>query len=364
MTLPGLLVWTLVSGTALADPTTGILVRLEAEGQLFTESPVIELTPTSGGDAVRVVLSDGGAAPDVVANDGQWAGVALQDARSIRVRAILNGETKDGGSVSWEDGANSRELTLSDGWTGLQSHAGVATTGSHRQVGQKAAARREEKRGSGTRGRSTEAASVASATARGWVDWLPLAGGLICLLIGAGLGIRNSRPPIRPMRLARLPEPPILGPGTPALHQGLSLWKTTPEDRDTITTALLRTMATHHRVLLVHPQSAVPPTALGGPVYRTTDATPARVEDHLIDLFERPGLPVSVLFVVDAPSTGDIAAYRSLLEPDVGGILLYTGPVADQAPDIEVEHADHRIVLRAEGHSIPVSLTDQGLAPR
>ena len=361
MTLSGLLFWSIVPGTASAVPSAGILVRLEAEGQLFTEAPIVELTPTTGGEAKRVVLADNGSAPDVVADDGQWAGVIMQDGRSFRVRAILNGAARDGGTVSWDEGAGSRELVLSDGWTGLQAHAGVAMGGTGSTTAPKKKGRRDAKVEKASPARTESAPSLQATRVGSWTDWLPLAGGLLSLLLGFGLAIRNSRPPIRPMRLPRLPEPPILGPGTPALHQGLSLWQVSAADKEVVGTALLRTMARSHRVLLVQPDDRPAVTALGGPVYRTTDAAAADVEDHLIDLFERPGLPVAVLFVLDAVRADEIAAFRDLLDPAVGGIVLYSSSAAEHTADIEVHRVEHEVTLRSTSHTVAARITESGL---
>jgi len=351
---------TLLASPARAQAPQGVVVRLEAEGKLLTEAPVIELLPTSGEASVQVSLNDEGQPPDVVAGDGTWAGSGMTDASSLQVRAVISGKSFDGGTVRWEDATGPRDLVISYGWSGIQATTGSAGMQKSQASPTDSRGGKEERRARKT-GSTTGAPATPSAT--NWLAWLPLAGGSLFALIGFGLAIRNSRPPLRPMKLPRLAEPPLLGPGTPALHRGLSCWQVTSEDRDPLTEALVRTMARHHRVLLVLPADAPEPTTFGGPVYICRDATPSRVEDHLIDLFDRPGLPVAVLMVHDSPTPEELKAYREILDPDVGGIVLSTQPDPSTPPDITVARANDRFVLQTATTRVTVHIDHQGLVP-
>lgn len=352
---------TLLASPARAQAPQGVVVRLEAEGKLLTEAPVIELIPTNGDASVKVPLNDEGQPPDVVAGDGTWAGSGMTDASSLQVQAVISGKSLDGGTVRWEDATGPRDLVISYGWSGIQATTGSAGTPKS-QTPQDASRGGKEERRARKPGASSTLASTAPSTTD-WFAWLPLAGGSLLALIGFGLAIRNSRPPLRPMRLPRLAEPPLLGPGTPALHRGLSCWMVTPEDRDTLTETLVRTVARHHRVLLILPSDAPEPTTFGGPVYVSRDAAPVRVEDHLIDIFDRPGLPVAVVMVHDAPTPEQLKAYREILDPDVGGIVLSTRPDPSTPPEITVARSDDRFVLQTATNQVVVHIDHQGLVP-
>ncbi len=301
----------------LAQPVSGgVVVRLESGGQVVSEAPRVTLTPTAGGEPVSLSLRDDGQAPDVAAKDGRWAGFASMSANSVGVVVDLDGDRRDGGTVSWEPDAQTRDLVLTLNWSGVTALASTMD----------AAAPSEARQGGGATSNASSASNAGTATVGFGVDnavvWGTTGAGLLCILVGFGLAVRNARPPLPPLTLRRIEEPPILGAGTPMLHQGLTVWRVAPEDCAPLTEGLLRTLARQHRVLLRLPEGMSEPTTLGGPAYVTTTSARKVLEDHLVALFDRPGLPIVVLYVGHTVSEQNMTDLRDILEPDIGGILL------------------------------------------
>jgi len=361
MMLSLLPLWSLVCGLASAGPGLGIVVRFDSDGPLLSDAPVVVLTPTEGGAPIRVELNDAGQQPDVSADDGIWAGTAPSNARSVQVSVELNGEVIDAGTVMWADGDSARDLVVSHGWSGVQASAVVSTGASPEEAAVKSPAGRSDKSSESKRARRSSTPVTSPSAPRDLTPWLPVGAGVLMMLLGFGLAIRNSRPPLRPMRIPRLAEPPMLGPGTPALHRGLSRWRVEPSDRDVVVAALVQTMARAHRVLLVIPDSLPLPEASGGPVYVLHDTSRAAVEDHLIDLFDRPGLPVTVLFVMEGASPAEASALADILEPDVGGVLVFSASDGSFPSDIVVARSDSGLRLMTGVREIDVRVSDAGM---
>lgn len=332
----------------------GIVVRLEPGGEVVSQAPVVTLTPASGAP-VSVTLNDDGQPPDVAASDGRWAAVAFAEGSAFSVGVQVGSEQHDAGEVTWSSSASARDLVLTLTWGGVTALAS-SPAGAPGEGGPTA--------DPGTTAPAASTASTTTATAAPLdpVLWGGVGAGVLCLLVGLGLAVRNARPPLKPVNLERIPEPPILGPGTPTLHRGLSVWTVPPHLRDRLTEGLVRTMACHHRVLVCLPEGAPCPSTLGGPAYFTRDATIRRLEDHLVDMVERPGLPITALWVVDAPANPQLTAFADILEPDIGGIVLATTAPDGRTPDVTVLEVDGSLQLQTRRGAIELVEGATGLA--
>ncbi|MBO85780.1 MAG: hypothetical protein CL927_10500 [Deltaproteobacteria bacterium] len=341
--------------TGLAQPVSGgVVVRLEPGGQVVTAPPRVILAPVVGGDPVSLTLRDDGQAPDVAAQDGRWAGFVNVAAESVVVTVEVDGDRRDGGTVSWAPTAQARDLILTLNWSGVTALASTM------DGAEPIEAREATVKTVGVPKASSVPAASSQSIVGHPVAWATTGAGLLCILVGFGLAVRNARPPLPPLSLRRVEEPPILGVGTPALHQGLSVWQVAPEDRASLTKGLLRTLARQHRVLLRLPDGVAEPTTLGGPAYVTTTTVRKVLEDHLVELFDRPGLPVVVLYVGGAVSEQSVVDLRDILEPDIGGILLAeTLPPAVQA-EATLRTTEGGAVLATATESIHLTLGAQG----
>lgn len=339
-----------------------IVIRLKPGTQVVSATPTVTLTPPEG-EAVTVELNDDGISPDLTAGDGWLAGLAQMESSTVVITVDV-GRELDGGTVSWDANAKSRDLMLSLTWAGVtviasdlgkgaaESYSGPAPGNMQAPSGSALAPSGSVQAPSGT------APAVAS---NGLLMWASMGIGLLCILAGFGLAVRNARPPLQPMSLARVPEPPFLGPGTPALHWGLSVWTVSESDRSHVGRAMLCTIARRHRVLLRLPEGAKLPTVLGGPVYVTTTSECSELEEHLLDMLERPGLPVVVLYVGKSVSASMGAALADILDPDVGGILLATDLQGGQAVDATMEVTASGVDLRTKMGTVSlVERSDEG----
>jgi len=348
---------TLFCATALAQPdgtaAKGVLVRLEPSGHPVTDTPSVVLAPTSGGESITVELNDDGQPPDVAAADGRWAGVAMTPDPEFAVTLSLGEKTLDGGTVSWTDDSNARDLVLTLTGDGVVAQAtapdgGLAqggapdvapASGSPAPSGSPVGAASIPPADAGTSGPAPlgGAGGVGNSTAAddGWL-WVALGVGAMCLVGGLLLVLRGGPPARTSISLERAPEPPVFGPGTPALSRGLTVWRTEPGEQDRFVAGLVGALARDHRVLLILSSQSAVPNVFGGPVYVSRETDPKRIEDHLADIEEQPGLPLVVVVVTDRPDSAFITALTEMMDPDPGAILVAADPPGERTPDITV----------------------------
>jgi hypothetical protein len=147
-------------------------------------------------------------------------------------------------------------------------------------------------------------------------------GGLLLLAALGVLWSRSKGPPDDVLAtLPRVPEPGVLGTGTPSLTAGVSVWTIAPEDAPAFVRALLATVARHHPVLLAAPATVRSPSVFGGPVYRTETVAPAPLVD-LVEALAREVPGVCLFLVCD-----DASAHLTELSPDTAGVIVATAPV-------------------------------------
>ena len=345
------------SAGAQASAAQGVLVRLEPGGQPVTAPPLVRMTPTEGGDVIELTLKDDGQSPDVEAADGRWAGVALTLAKSFTVTVDVGGETLDAGAVEWEPGVGARDLVLTLMWGGVTamatSPASQGTAGAPAPSG-----------GAGVAA-SASGAAPAELVASGsdGLLWVALGLGALSLVGGLVLVLRGGRGPSNEIKLDRAPEPPVFGGGTPALHAELSVWQVADADRDAFLAGLVGALARHHRVMLVLPGHVAVPAVFGGPVYFCRETDARKIEDHLIDIVEQPGLPLVPVFVADAPDDDQVLAFADMLDPDLGGILLTARPPAARPPHVTVALTQGGATLTTQSGEIELLVGRLGYAP-
>ena len=155
-----------------------------------------------------------------------------------------------------------------------------------------------------------------------------------------------------PNGLVVVPEPGLLGPGTPSLSDGLGLWIVPEADQEAVVAPLLATLARHHRVLFAAPSRVAAPSVYGGPVYRATNTRPSHVGDAA-EALQREGGAVAVLFVGTGADAATIRDYADLLPTGVGSICLVA-----QDPGVP---AITRVLAQRDGGAWVVTVGDRTL---
>ena len=128
----------------------------------------------------------------------------------------------------------------------------------------------------------------------------------------------------------RMPEPGLLGEGTPSMSDGACVWHIDAEDTDEFIGLLLGSMAAHHRVLVVSPGAAPLPLVAGGPVFKMKNPRPSHVSQTLESLSRAPGLNFSIFIRATEMNAQTISEYCETLPQDVGTAIIvnaeHTGP--------------------------------------
>jgi hypothetical protein len=339
----------------------GLVVRLDTGGVSFTGPAVIILTPTVG-EATRLEVKDDGVPPDVGGSDGVWSSSAWLEGDAFTVAVEVGGKTLQGGSVSWNatDAARDLQVMLKGDTVVAEagvSGGGVAPTepspgdgGTPAEGGTPASGPGASGPGGSGQGGSGQGGSGGSngpgfgpsgGPSGGPASGTPPLGDRTAtsstdgtLYIGFGLGVlvlvgvawlwlrnRPAEGGSRSGGLVAVPEPGLLGAGTPSLSDGLSLWLVPEADTDAVVRPLLATLARHHRVLFAAPSSVAAPPVFGGPVYRATNIRPSHVGDAA-ELLQRDGGAVAVLFVGTQSDAATLKDYADLLPTGVGSICV------------------------------------------
>ncbi len=263
----------------------GLVVQLEGDE---LSGPVV--AKVDNGTAItEVELNDDGVSPDVVASDGRWGGSTVLQGNTVTVVVTAGDDSFSAGPVSWdEEGPKDLFLTVQSGIMSARA-ANVAGVGVTPQ------------------GPPPEGTTLPPADAPTDSDSTLYIGLGLGLVLLAGLGLLWTRRRKSPgydidTRAERVPEPELLGPGTPSVSQGRSVWVVSEQDRSDFLAALVARLARHHRVLVV---GGAPPAVRRGPVHVTPDLK--GIQATVGDLLGAPGLPLVVVLVgedaeVEAPS--------------------------------------------------------------
>lgn len=312
----------LLAHAALAMP---VVVRLDPAGSPM-DAPVVVLG--AGGQTVEVPLRDDGETPDLAAGDGRWAGAGEADGTELTLEVRSGDAVLGSTQVRFEDPDAPRDVDLvwKDG--ALGARVSVPPNAAGRQA--------SAPPGGETEGPPPPGAGVGRGADTGFL-YVAFGVGLLALL-GAAWGWSRWRGRMGlPFGVTRLPEPGLLGPGTPSLADGLSAWVVPPDSP--FGDALLAHLARHHRVLVVARSERVVAGVAGGPVYRLGAPRPARVGDVAEALARRPGPPLVVLLLLDTADPAQVAAFRDLLPAEVSGVALVPVDGEVGVPRVVVEPA-------------------------
>lgn len=326
----------------------GVMVRLESARAAIDGAVKVRLTPEGGGDTIELVLRDDGEAPDVTAADNVYAAASLVSADAFDVVVMVGSEQIPAGEVSWasdQQAARDLVIRLNDDSVSLSASvplsAGVPTAaGPTTSGGAGAGSGKGERKG---RGRSASRAEVEPSISRkDALLWMAIGLGLVGLAAAGALLSRWLANRSR-LQLPALAEPPLLGPHSPSLSQGLSVWTT--GDRDGVLGPLLATMARDHRVLVVMPGEGTLPSVFGGPVHRWSTLNVDQIEDALFELSELGGLPLALLLVLDTVDGKALDELAELLGDGTGGIALVSAKPTTALPTVTLETDGEDVVL-------------------
>ncbi len=327
-----LLLATLLAGPAQAR--VGVTVRLTEPEDGLETAEVLLAAP--GQDAQGVSLADDGQPPDTVAGDGTWTGTAFVEDGELSVGLKLGDSVLQGGTVSWTADIAYRDLLLRIEGDALVAEAAGAGAPGEYIGGASTPATGADAFGaagaaSARKTTPAQAASVASGDSLGAGVLLVGAGGL--LLFGLALGwalLPSLREGDGGAIYERLPEPPLFGPGSPSLSDGLTVWVTPPDQHDALARLLCRTLSTDHRVLLAAPPSLVLPPQPGGRVYLAHGRSPDDVGDAAEHLDDQGGPPLAVVVTTTTESLA--RRFPRELPPGVGGVLIVGADINTALP--------------------------------
>ncbi len=313
-----------------------VIVRLNPHNEL--EGPfTVELTSPKGA-VHQITLNDSGTPPDVPSGDGLWAGLAENIPLTVTVAIKSSSGTLDAGKIEWSESRPHRaaELSVKDGIVSATAKfdKGEPTVPSDSK-GARSIPPPAEPNADGslpqlppTGPPSAAGQRPLPALAQGgaYSPWLwTLLGAVITALLGAGLALWRGRsesggwtaaPPLPP----RVPEAGLLGPSTPAVSDGLSIWTcATPQDA---LAPLLATLSDGRQVVAVAPSAVKLPAVVGGPVYRARTARPPAIRAAVQALRAHSGAPVALFLLLDTVETEHLDDIQDILPDGVGGIVL------------------------------------------
>jgi hypothetical protein len=328
------------------------MVRLESTRASLDGTVKVRLTPEGSDDAIELELRDDGEAPDVTADDNNYAATSLVSSDAFDVVVTVGSEQIPGGQVSWapdQQAARDLVIRLNEDSISMSASVPLSTgvpTGVDRNNPDGAEAGpgkvAGERKG---RGRNASRADMEPSISRkDALLWVAIGLGLVGLAAAGALLSRWQANRSR-LQLPALAEPPLLGPHSPSLSQGLSVWTTT--DRAAVLGPLLSTMAQNHRVLVVMLGDSPLPPVFGGPVHRWSTLDVDRVEDALFELSEFAEQPLALLLVLDTVSGDTLDEMAGLLGDGTGGIALVSATVASSLPTVMLETDGEDVVLSA-----------------
>ena len=331
-----------------AEGATGIVVRLITGGETV-ESPVVATLTNADGTTHTATLLDNGEPPDVNPGDHHYSGSTMLEGENFTVSVSLGDATEEVGEVSWPTDVTARDLIITryEGIVTLETGAGS----NDMPAGQPTA--------SGDAGPSPGPEGVAAPAEGGTMARAPavtfpddaaaadpsedatlyVIGGVL-LLILAGVAFLWFRPQDEtepsPARFTgsdqahRMPEPGLLGEGTPSMSDGACVWHIDAEDTDKIH----RPSARQHgrKPPRARCQSWCSPASLvaGGPVFKMKNPRPSHVSQTLESLSRAPGLNFSIFIRATEMNAQTISEYCETLPQDVGTAIIvnaeHTGP--------------------------------------
>ncbi len=342
----------LLAPSALA--ATGIVVRLSTGGE-SVDTPVQATLTNADGATTTLTLLDNGEPPDVNAGDFHFSASSMITGETFGVTLSLGGKAEEVGEVSWPEEVTARDLVITryDGIVTLETGAGdngqpagePTTPGGMGgepalgsaigdPVGNPAVDGTAPARGPNVTFPSTSNTASSGTTAEN-DSTLYVIGGILLLVLGAVAFFWFREPTGSTVDsgstlVHRMPEPGLLGEGTPSLSDGASVWVVDTESTADFMSLLLSSMAAHHRVVVVAPGSNPIPVVHGGPVYRMKNPRAGHVADAVNELMRSPGQPVAVLVDATRMEESILSNYANLVPGDLGTMFVrntaHTGP--------------------------------------
>jgi len=342
----------LLAPSALA--ATGIVVRLSTGGETV-DTPVQATLTNADGATTTLTLLDNGEPPDVNAGDFHFSASSMITGETFGVTLSLGGKAEEVGEVSWPEDVTARDLVITryDGIVTLETGAGdngqpagePTTPGGMGgepalgsavgdPVGNPAVDGTAPARGPNVTFPSTSNTASSGTTAEN-DSTLYVIGGVLLLVLGAVAFFWFREPTGSTVDsgstlVHRMPEPGLLGEGTPSLSDGASVWVVDTESTADFMSLLLSSMAAHHRVVVVAPGSNPIPVVHGGPVYRMKNPRAGHVADAVNELMRSPGQPVAVLVDATRMEESILSNYADLVPGDLGTMFVrntaHTGP--------------------------------------
>ena len=342
----------LLAPSALA--ATGIVVRLSTGGE-SVDTPVQATLTNADGATTTLTLLDNGEPPDVNAGDFHFSASSMITGETFGVTLSLGGKAEEVGEVSWPEEVTARDLVITryDGIVTLETGAGdngqpagePTTPGGMGgepalgsaigdPVGNPAVDGTAPARGPNVTFPSTSNSASSGTTAEN-DSTLYVIGGVLLLVLGAVAFFWFREPTGSTVDsgstlVHRMPEPGLLGEGTPSLSDGASVWVVDTESTADFMSLLLSSMAAHHRVVVVAPGSNPIPVVHGGPVYRMKNPRAGHVADAVNELMRSPGQPVAVLVDATRMEESILSNYANLVPGDLGTMFVrntaHTGP--------------------------------------
>lgn len=357
---------------------TGIVVRLSTGGEPIG-SPVQAILTNVDGDVTTLTLKDDGESPDVNAGDHHYSASSMLQGDEFQVALSLGGDAEDVGEVSWPADVTARDLVISryDGIVTLETGAGDngqpmgEPTGPGNASGEPAPGAAtgdtvDNPIVDGTtpvRGPNVTFSSNSNSTTPENDSTLYVIGGALLLILAAVAFFWFREPSTIAPRsngaasslVHRMPEPGLLGEGTPSLSAGASVWVVDAESTGDFMALLMGSMAAHHRVVVVAPGSNSVPLVHGGPVYRMKNPRPGHVGEAVAELTRGSGQPIAVLVDATRMEEAMISDYADLVGGDLGTVFVrntpHTGPeqslnVTKTANGWTIQDGDTKVSLR------------------
>jgi hypothetical protein len=345
----------LLSPTASAR--TGIVVRLVTGGEAI-EAPVEAILVNDEDKEFKLTLVDNGEPPDVSAGDYDFSGSSIIEGENFTVFVSTNGNKEEVGEVSWPADVTARDLIITryEGIVTLETGAGdnqqppgePSNPGGAGSTPEGDVAPGGAIGGPSTPGEATSPArspNVSFPEPNSGVNaqddaTLYVIGGILLLILAAVAffwfrepttaslsGDRRPHSSTINARVHRMPEPGLLGDGSPSLSDGTSFWVVPETDATDFTQILLASMAQHHQVLVVSSTTDELPLVHGGPVYRMKSPRPTHVADAVDALSHSSGRPVAILIHAAEMDSSLLNDYADLLPGNVGAaVVVHNSP--------------------------------------
>lgn len=321
---------------------TGLMIRVVvAEGQ---PDPVsVLLTPVGGGPTETVAIKDDGSAGDVEAGDRTWSGSKWLKGDGFTVAVQTADGPLEAGAVSWDADSTTRDLVVTVDASQVTAEALVWSAPAAPPEGASGAGGPPDPAQSPPAGGGSAVGGSAGpdggppgapgggapASSAGNVGVLRIVGAVVGVVL---LGLlwwwnRQGKAGNDDLLGAPLAEPGLLGPGTPSLSAGVSIWAVARADAPDLARALLGTLARDRAVVASGPATFPVPAVHGGPVYPLREPGPEAVGDALawfLDHSER----AAGFVIAEAPTLETIAELQAAC-PEGQGIVV----LAVDAPD-------------------------------